>query len=88
MLFPSPSQTEVVNAPVISCTPATMTPASSAEASKANDKPLNKVDIMQRAEERKKQLMDEINSIRTQLWETTIEQGVLSHMSKLCNHTT
>ncbi|KAF5381956.1 hypothetical protein D9615_004351 [Tricholomella constricta] len=54
------------------------------------ERPLNKADIMRRAAGRKKQLMEEIDYVRTQLWETTIEQGVLSHMSKLCSpsHTT
>ncbi|KAG5642580.1 hypothetical protein DXG03_002531 [Asterophora parasitica] len=47
------------------------------------DRTLNKADVMRRAAERKKALMSEIDNIRTQLWETTIEQGVLSHMSKL-----
>ncbi|KAG6842303.1 hypothetical protein C0991_010591 [Blastosporella zonata] len=47
-----------------------------------------KAGILRRATERKKQLMTEIDNVRTQLWETTIEQGVLSHMHKLSTHTT
>ncbi|KAG6817329.1 hypothetical protein H0H87_009927 [Tephrocybe sp. NHM501043] len=48
----------------------------------------SKADILKRANERKKLLMSEIEKVRTQLWETTVEQGVLSHMNKLCTHTT
>ncbi|KAF8071944.1 hypothetical protein FPV67DRAFT_1483272 [Lyophyllum atratum] len=83
---PTTIQPEVVHAspplppPVTILTPA-VTP-------KAIEKSASKSDIMKRAAVRKRQLMAEIDSVRTQLWETTIEQGVLSHMSKLCSHTT
>ncbi|GLB40438.1 hypothetical protein LshimejAT787_0803090 [Lyophyllum shimeji] len=88
-LLPSAARTEAINPPAASIlpTPAT-TPTPSLAPSAPKAKLHNKVDIMRRAAERKKQLMEEISSVRTQLWETTIEQGVLAHMSKLCSNTT
>ncbi|KAG6897050.1 hypothetical protein C0992_004459 [Termitomyces sp. T32_za158] len=57
----------------------------------SGQRPLNKLqasraDTLKRAAKRKNQLVKAIASIRTQLWETTIEQGVLLHMNKLCTH--
>ncbi|RDB26140.1 hypothetical protein Hypma_006571 [Hypsizygus marmoreus] len=49
------------------------------------EKTLNKEDILRRAAERKKLLQEELNRVKTQLWETTIEQGVLAHLSKQYN---
>ena len=45
-------------------------------------KKLNKQEIIQRAQERKKQLADELERIKMQLWETTIEQSVLVELQK------
>jgi hypothetical protein len=39
-------------------------------------------DILQRARERRSQLVAEIERAKIELWETTIEQGVLSHIAK------
>lgn len=38
---------------------------------------LNKQDILARAKERRRQLVGEIDRAKVELWETTIEQGVL-----------
>jgi hypothetical protein len=42
----------------------------------------NKEDILRRANERRAQLKAELERVRTQLWETTIEQGVLAQLMK------
>ncbi|KAG5725372.1 hypothetical protein E4T56_gene6773 [Termitomyces sp. T112] len=65
--------------------------SSSSSLQTSRDKPLGKfssrqADVMKRAAKRKKQLVAAIANIRTQLWETTIEQGVLLHINKLCTH--
>ena len=45
-------------------------------------KKLNKQEIIQRAQERKKHLEEELERIKMQLWETTIEQSVLIELQK------
>lgn len=42
----------------------------------------NKQEIIQRAQERRKQLAEELERIKMQLWETTIEQSVLVELQK------
>ena len=42
---------------------------------------LGKADILKEAHARRQQLADAIVQARTKLWETTIEQGVLSHLA-------
>ncbi|KAI0040259.1 hypothetical protein FA95DRAFT_902233 [Auriscalpium vulgare] len=43
---------------------------------------LNKQDVIQRAKERRRQLMVELERAKIELWETTLEQGVLAHLVK------
>jgi hypothetical protein len=43
---------------------------------------LNKQEIIQRAKYRRRQLMTELERAKVELWETTIEQGVLNHLMK------
>jgi hypothetical protein len=50
--------------------------------SKPSEKSSNKEDILRRATERRAQLRVELDRVRTQLWETTIEQGVLAQLAK------
>ncbi|KAI9439980.1 hypothetical protein H4582DRAFT_2128377 [Lactarius indigo] len=45
-------------------------------------KALNKQEIIQRAKERRQQLIAELEKAKVELWEATIEQGVLSHLMK------
>ena len=45
-------------------------------------KALNKQEIIQRAKYRRRQLMTELEKAKVELWETTIEQGVLNHLMK------
>ena len=45
-------------------------------------KPLNKQEIIGRAKDRRQQLMSELERAKVELWETTIEQGVLNHLMK------
>ncbi|KAA1467498.1 hypothetical protein DENSPDRAFT_877365 [Dentipellis sp. KUC8613] len=45
-------------------------------------KSANKQDIIRRARDRRAQLMAELERAKVQLWETTIEQGVLAHLAK------
>ena len=41
-----------------------------------------KEDILRRAREKRKQVQEELNRLKTQLWETTIEQAALVHLLK------
>jgi hypothetical protein len=43
---------------------------------------LNKQDVLSRAKERRRQLVGEIDRAKVELWETTIEQGVLAQLVK------
>ena len=43
---------------------------------------VNKQDILARAKERRRQLVGEIDRAKVELWETTIEQGVLAQLVK------
>jgi hypothetical protein len=43
---------------------------------------LNKQDILAKARERRRQLVGEIDRAKVELWETTIEQGVLAQLVK------
>jgi hypothetical protein len=45
-------------------------------------KALNKEEVIQRAKDRRQQLMVELERAKVELWETTIEQGVLNHLMK------
>ncbi|KZT20156.1 hypothetical protein NEOLEDRAFT_1141125 [Neolentinus lepideus HHB14362 ss-1] len=45
-------------------------------------KKISKEDILRRTKERRTQLMAEIERAKIQLWETTLEQGVLTHLIK------
>jgi hypothetical protein len=45
-------------------------------------KALNKQEIIRRAKDRQQQLMSELERAKVELWETTIEQGVLNHLMK------
>ncbi|KAI0250206.1 hypothetical protein BJV78DRAFT_1220435 [Lactifluus subvellereus] len=42
----------------------------------------NKRELIQRAQERRQQLLAELEKAKVELWEATIEQGVLSHLMK------
>ncbi|KAI0264430.1 hypothetical protein BC834DRAFT_883046 [Gloeopeniophorella convolvens] len=48
----------------------------------ATNKSLNKHESIRRAKERRRQLAAELEKAKVELWETTIEQGVLSHLAK------
>jgi len=48
----------------------------------AGSKVMNKQEIIQRAKERRQQLVAELEKAKVELWEATIEQGVLSHLMK------
>lgn len=45
-------------------------------------KKLNKADILERARIRREQLAKELARTKVELWETMIEQGVLTNISK------
>ncbi|KAN0120668.1 hypothetical protein V8E52_003937 [Russula decolorans] len=45
-------------------------------------KALNKQEVIRRARDRRRQLMIELERAKVELWETTIEQGVLNHLMK------
>jgi hypothetical protein len=42
----------------------------------------NKQEVIRRAKDRRQQLMVELERAKVELWETTIEQGVLNHLMK------
>ena len=43
---------------------------------------LSKQELIQRAKDRRQQLLSELEKAKVELWEATIEQGVLSHLMK------
>jgi len=43
---------------------------------------LNKQELIQRAKDRRQQLVTELEKTKVELWEATIEQGVLNHLTK------
>ncbi|KAG2157863.1 uncharacterized protein EDB93DRAFT_1055977, partial [Suillus bovinus] len=49
---------------------------------RASFKAVNKEDILQRARERRRQIVGEIERAKVELWETSIEGGVLGHLMK------
>lgn len=49
---------------------------------RAGDKAFHKEDILQRARERRRQIIGEIERAKVELWETSIEGGVLGHLMK------
>lgn len=49
---------------------------------RASHKPIDKADILQRARERRRQIVAEIERAKVELWETSIEGGVLVHLAK------
>ena len=50
--------------------------------SPTRSKKLDRADILRRARSRREQLAKELARTKIELWETTIEQGVLTHISK------
>ena len=49
---------------------------------KSSDKMMDRGEVLHKAKLRRKQLTDEIARAKIELWETTIEQGILTHLSK------
>jgi len=45
-------------------------------------KSLNKQEVIQRAKDRRQHVVTELEKAKVELWEATIEQGVLSHLMK------
>ncbi|KAI0001435.1 hypothetical protein BJV74DRAFT_818583 [Russula compacta] len=50
--------------------------------SSSSNKALNKQEVIQRAKDRRQQLLTELQKAKVELWEVTIEQGVLNHLMK------
>ena len=48
----------------------------------SGNKTLNKQDLIRRAKDRRKHLVAELEKAKVELWEATIEQGVLNHLMK------
>jgi len=48
----------------------------------SGDKPLNKQELIRRAKDRRQRLLAELEKAKVELWEATIEQGVLNHLMK------
>ena len=48
----------------------------------SGNKTLNKQDLIRRAKDRRQHLMAELERAKVELWEATIEQGVLNHLMK------
>ncbi|KAH7930133.1 hypothetical protein BV22DRAFT_76348 [Leucogyrophana mollusca] len=57
-------------------------PSAGAAPDRNNSKTLNKEEIVRRARERRRQLVTEIERAKVELWETSIEGGVLVHLAK------
>jgi hypothetical protein len=56
--------------------------STSAVPRRAGFKAVHKEDILQRARERRRQIVGEIERAKVELWETSIEGGVLGHLMK------
>ena len=50
--------------------------------SSSSNKALNKQEVILRAKDRRQQLLTELQKAKVELWEATIEQGVLNHLMK------
>ncbi|KAI9512108.1 hypothetical protein F5148DRAFT_129777 [Russula earlei] len=48
----------------------------------AGNRALNKPDVIRRAKDRRQQLLAELERAKVELWEATLEQGVLNHLMK------
>jgi len=48
----------------------------------SSNRALNKQEVIQRAKDRRQQLVTELEKTKVELWEATIEQGVLNHLTK------
>lgn len=48
----------------------------------SSNRALNKQELIQRAKDRRQQLVTELEKTKVELWEATIEQGVLNHLTK------
>jgi hypothetical protein len=85
-LFPPPPSTTSVTTTSPIHEPAATATATSFRQTMANTKStkmaLDRQTILRRARERREQLVAEIARAKIELWETTIEQGVLVHLSK------
>ncbi|KAG7089575.1 hypothetical protein E1B28_011243 [Marasmius oreades] len=57
-------------------------PNQGATSSQPSNKRLDRAELVRLAKDRRAKLAEEIIKARTQLWETTIEHGVLMHLSK------
>lgn len=60
----------------------TTTTTTSTTAAKSASAKSKKEDIIKRAKERRKALQKELERAKVELWEVTIEQGVLAHLVK------
>ena len=80
-LFPSPSIRKTLNIPSAPNPLSTITRHLVTNLSKPTKK-LDRETILKRARARREQLVAEIARAKVELWETTIEQGVLVHLSK------
>ena len=76
---PTALQTRVPTAATTGTATSIFTPSGTVA---APEKSLNKEDILRRAKEMRRQLSEEIAKAKIQLWETTIEQGVLTHFER------
>lgn len=68
--------------PVLATAAQLMTLLDSRRAAQKTTTKLNKQDVLRRARERRKLLAAELERAKVELWETTIEQGVLAHLVK------
>ncbi|KAF9048694.1 hypothetical protein BJ165DRAFT_1461799 [Panaeolus papilionaceus] len=56
--------------------------AASASSESAAERKLKREDILKRAKEKRQKLQEELNKVKTQLWETTVEQAGLVNLLK------
>ena len=82
-VFPFPSIQESATQSVVNLDQAEHNTTTTSQATvSTTSKSLNKEDILRRANDRRAQLKAELDRVRTQLWETTVEQGVLAQLVK------
>jgi len=49
---------------------------------RASHKPIDKEGVLQRARERRREIVAEIERAKVELWEMSVEGGVLEHLAK------
>ena len=84
--LPSSEQQECPTSPPPPAPTPVPVPGSPAPHSKNTISQSRNEEILRRAREKRRQVQEELDQVKTQLWETTIEQAALMHLLKRCDN--